>query len=65
MPVLVVAGAADEKLAAEGARLRTSIGANAALELIPDAGYAAHLEQPETFMAVLRRWLATEHSSDD
>ena len=65
MPVLVVAGADDVKFAAEGARLHECIGSNSTLELIPDAGHAAHLEQPETFMTVLRRWLATEHSSDD
>jgi len=61
MPVLVVAGADDQKFAAEGARLRESIGANASLELIAAAGHAAHLEQPATFIAVLRHWLA-EHS---
>jgi len=60
MPVLVVAGADDTKFAAEGARLRDCVGANATLELIPDAGHAAHLEQPERFRAVLRHWLA-EH----
>lgn len=60
MPVLVVAGADDTKFATEGARLQQCIGANATLELIPGAGHAAHLEQPEVFVTVLRRWLA-EH----
>ena len=58
MPVLVVAGKNDAKFAAEGERLQQCIGANATLELIPDAGHAAHLEQPERFGAVLRHWLA-------
>ena len=60
MPVLVVAGADDLKFAAEGARLQECIGRNATLELIADAGHATHLEQPDVFGAVLRRWL-TEH----
>jgi 2-succinyl-6-hydroxy-2,4-cyclohexadiene-1-carboxylate synthase len=57
MPVLVVAGADDAKFRAEGARLAESIGTNAALALIPDAGHAAHLEQPEVFLSTLRAWL--------
>ena len=61
MPVLVVAGADDAKFHAEGERLVASIGDNAMLELIPNAGHAAHLEQPVEFIAVLRRWLAAEH----
>jgi 2-succinyl-6-hydroxy-2,4-cyclohexadiene-1-carboxylate synthase len=60
MPVLVVAGALDAKFAALGARLQESIGANATLALVPDAGHAAHLEQPAAFLAVVRPWLA-EH----
>lgn len=60
MPVLVVAGENDTKFSAEGARLVAAIGDNASLALIPDAGHAAHLEQPSAFLAVLRRWL-TEH----
>ena len=59
MPVLVVAGADDGKFASEGARLRESIGANASLELIRDAGHAAHLEQPAAFLQVLRAFLTS------
>lgn len=59
MPVLVVAGADDTKFSAEGARLVECIGANATLALIPDAGHAAHLEQPDAFLTALRAWLAT------
>jgi 2-succinyl-6-hydroxy-2,4-cyclohexadiene-1-carboxylate synthase len=57
MPVLVVAGAADEKFSVEGRRLVESIGSNATLALIEGAGHAAHLEQPELFLSTLRGWL--------
>ena len=57
MPVLVVAGALDTKFAALGDRLVESIGRNADLALIDDAGHTAHLEQPERFLATLRGWL--------
>ena len=58
MPVLVMAGAEDAKFAALAERLVTTIGANAALALVPGAGHAAHLEQPDAFLALLRAWLA-------
>jgi 2-succinyl-6-hydroxy-2,4-cyclohexadiene-1-carboxylate synthase len=57
-PALVVAGADDAKFSAEGARLVDSIGANATLALIPDAGHAAHLEQSGVFLKTLRDWLS-------
>ena len=58
VPVLVVAGERDEKFAAAGQRLAASIGANAELALVDGAGHAAHLEDPEGFLAILRPWLA-------
>ncbi len=58
MPVLVMAGAADTKFAVEAERLTEAIGANATKVLVPDAGHAAHLEQPDAFLALLRPWLA-------
>lgn len=58
MPVLVVAGEHDAKFSALAERLAAGIGAGAELALIPGAGHAAHLEQPEAFTAVVRRWLA-------
>jgi 2-succinyl-6-hydroxy-2,4-cyclohexadiene-1-carboxylate synthase len=58
MPVLVVAGALDDKFATLAQRMAAAIGDNASLALIPDAGHAAHLEQPEAFLQVLRPWLA-------
>lgn len=58
MPVLVTAGALDDKFAALADQMVSAIGANATLALIPDAGHTAHLEQPEAFLAVVRPWLA-------
>jgi 2-succinyl-6-hydroxy-2,4-cyclohexadiene-1-carboxylate synthase len=58
MPVLVVAGALDEKFAALGARMAGAIGDNATLALVPGAGHAAHLERPAAFLSILRPWLA-------
>ena len=57
MPVLVLAGAQDEKFAALAERMASAIGANATLALVPDAGHAAHLEQPDAFLSILRPWL--------
>jgi 2-succinyl-6-hydroxy-2,4-cyclohexadiene-1-carboxylate synthase len=59
MPVLVIAGGRDEKFTALARRMADEIGANATLALIPDAGHAVHLEQPDAFLRVLRQWLAT------
>jgi 2-succinyl-6-hydroxy-2,4-cyclohexadiene-1-carboxylate synthase len=58
MPVLVLAGAEDAKFAALAERLAAHIGGNATLALVEGAGHAAHLEQPDRFLAILRPWLA-------
>jgi 2-succinyl-6-hydroxy-2,4-cyclohexadiene-1-carboxylate synthase len=63
MPVLVVAGENDEKFSAEAMRLGTAIGANADVVLVPGAGHAAHLEQPEAFLGVVRQWLAAQSTA--
>jgi 2-succinyl-6-hydroxy-2,4-cyclohexadiene-1-carboxylate synthase len=57
MPVLVVAGEGDAKFRALAQRMASLIGANATLAVVPDAGHAAHLEQPEAFLTILRPWL--------
>lgn len=57
MPVLVMAGARDERYAALAARMADTIGGNAEVALVPEAGHTAHLERPEAFLAVLRPWL--------
>lgn len=57
MPVLVLAGERDEKFRALAIRLAAAIGSNAEVAVIPDAGHAAHLEQPDGFLAIARPWL--------
>jgi 2-succinyl-6-hydroxy-2,4-cyclohexadiene-1-carboxylate synthase len=58
VPVLVVAGEHDAKFAAIGRRLADAIGTNATFAVVPGAGHAAHLEQPDAFVAIVRPWLA-------
>lgn len=57
MPVLVLAGERDGKFRALADRLAAAIGANAEVAVVPGAGHAAHLERPEAFLDVVRRWL--------
>jgi 2-succinyl-6-hydroxy-2,4-cyclohexadiene-1-carboxylate synthase len=59
MPVLVVAGANDPKFTALGERLVACIGGHATFAAVPDAGHAAHLEQPAAFVTLVEHWLAT------
>lgn len=58
MPVLVLAGTEDAKFAALAERMAGEIGDNATLGLVEGAGHAAHLEQPDRFLAILQPWLA-------
>ena len=64
MPVLVVAGERDEKFTDLGRRLVASIGDNAALALVPGAGHACHLEEPDGFVEVVGRFLTTARSRE-
>lgn len=57
VPVLVVAGATDERYAALGQRMKEAIGTRATLLVVGGAGHAVHLEQPATFAAALSDWL--------
>lgn len=57
MPVLVVAGARDPKFCTIGERLVTSIGPNARMAVVADAGHAAHLEAPARFLDIVRPFL--------
>jgi 2-succinyl-6-hydroxy-2,4-cyclohexadiene-1-carboxylate synthase len=57
MPVLVLAGAEDAKFTALAERMADEIGHNATLALVEGAGHAAHLEQPDRFLAIVRPWL--------
>jgi 2-succinyl-6-hydroxy-2,4-cyclohexadiene-1-carboxylate synthase len=59
MPVLVVAGALDDRFAPLAERTAEAIGANARLELLEGAGHAAPFERPEAFVALLRDFLGT------
>ena len=58
MPVLVMAGADDHKFVTLGRRLAAAIGRNASFAAVPDAGHAAHSEQPDAFLWLLRGWLS-------
>lgn len=57
MPVLVLAGADDHKFVTLGRQVAASIGPNATFVAVPDAGHAAHSEQPDAFLWILRWWL--------
>jgi 2-succinyl-6-hydroxy-2,4-cyclohexadiene-1-carboxylate synthase len=56
MPVLVVAGQADQKFVALAERLAGAIP-GADLAVIAGVGHTAHLEAPEAFLEVLVPWL--------
>ncbi len=58
MPVLVIAGANDEKFTHLGHRLVESIGANASIQLIDNAGHSAQLENPAGTAAAITKWLS-------
>lgn len=56
MPVLLVAGALDARFVAVAHELARGLP-RAEVCVIPDAGHAAHLEQPEAFLRVVREFL--------
>jgi 2-succinyl-6-hydroxy-2,4-cyclohexadiene-1-carboxylate synthase len=58
MPVLVVAGALDDRYAALAVRLTAAIGANAGTAIIAGAGHACHLEAPEAWREAVAPFLA-------
>jgi 2-succinyl-6-hydroxy-2,4-cyclohexadiene-1-carboxylate synthase len=57
VPALVVAGADDERYVAFARRLAAALPA-ARVAIVPEAGHAAHLEQPVAFAALLADHLA-------
>jgi len=57
MPVLVVAGELDEKYVQLARRLVAGIGSGARLAVVPGAGHACHLEQPDLFGRVIGPFL--------
>jgi 2-succinyl-6-hydroxy-2,4-cyclohexadiene-1-carboxylate synthase len=57
LPVLAVAGGLDRKYAEQAARAAAAIGPSARLLIVPGAGHACHLEQPEIVSAAIRALL--------
>jgi 2-succinyl-6-hydroxy-2,4-cyclohexadiene-1-carboxylate synthase len=55
MPVTLVTGAYDRKYTELATRMAASIGEHARTVVIPRAGHALHLEQPDALAAVLHR----------
>ncbi len=63
VPVLLVAGELDGKFAALAERMATTIGPRARVALVPRAGHAAHLEQPERFGDLVEPFLDEAHAA--
>ena len=57
IPVLVLAGERDRKFTDIGRRMAAAMP-NATFAAIPNAGHAAHAEQPESTAALVAGWLA-------
>jgi 2-succinyl-6-hydroxy-2,4-cyclohexadiene-1-carboxylate synthase len=57
VPSLVLAGERDAKFAGLARRLAEAIGADASVDLVPDAGHAAHLEAPDDVISRVRALL--------
>lgn len=57
LPALFIAGALDERYAAEARRMADAVP-GAEIGVIAEAGHAVHLEQPAAFAAAVRRFLA-------
>jgi 2-succinyl-6-hydroxy-2,4-cyclohexadiene-1-carboxylate synthase len=62
-PVLLVAGELDGKFAELAGRMAAAIGPRARVALVPGAGHAAHLEQPERFGDLVERFLEEAHAT--
>ncbi len=60
MPALFVAGERDEKFTALAHRLSSHWGGDARVVVLPDAGHACHLEQPDAFLAVVLPFLGDD-----
>jgi 2-succinyl-6-hydroxy-2,4-cyclohexadiene-1-carboxylate synthase len=57
VPILLVAGSLDAKFAGIASNLASRLP-NARAQLVPGAGHACHLEQPEAFLRIARRFFA-------
>ena len=60
MPILVIAGANDEKYRRLAERLVSEIGDNATLKIVENSGHTPHLEQPEIFQDLLSNFISTQ-----
>jgi 2-succinyl-6-hydroxy-2,4-cyclohexadiene-1-carboxylate synthase len=58
-PTLVIAGERDAKFAEIATRMAGQ-APNAELVIVPNAGHAVHLEQPESYAAHIARFVATD-----
>jgi len=63
VPVLVLAGERDEKYVDVGRRAAAAVGDNARFAVVPEAGHAAHLEQPGAFRALVDHGSASPTAS--
>jgi proline iminopeptidase len=61
--VLLVAGSCNGSIGPEAQRQNLELFSNAELAVIQDAGHTMFGEQPEASLAVLRRYLAEDHSA--
>jgi 2-succinyl-6-hydroxy-2,4-cyclohexadiene-1-carboxylate synthase len=59
MPVMIAAGALDEKYTDLAHRMHECIGASAVVYIVDGAGHALHLERPEEFVHLLDSWSRT------
>lgn len=64
MPVLVLAGERDDKFTDEALHLGGWIGPTAQLALVPDAGHACHLENPQAFLELVLPFLGEDHGHE-
>ena len=62
-PALLAAGELDGKFAAMAERMAGAIGPRARVALVPGAGHAAHLEQPEAFGDLVESFLDEAHAA--
>ena len=64
IPTLLIAGALDSKYVALAAKMNDSLPC-ARTQIVPDAGHATHLEQPETFDRLVDEFLQTYRNAGE
>lgn len=60
MPVLILAGAKDEKFVAQAQRMHALIP-QSTLRIVENAGHTVHLEQPHVFGELMQEFVASDH----